>query len=159
MTTSRTTHLDKGVDGEDDELGLCFGIVHEIQIDQLLLLQVVGLLLVSPVSLLVVFHHEIHTMFLTTSGNSPLQSLPIVWFAITRLMASARLSLYSLLSCWRSSQFSPVCQLVALEDFCSLQREVVRRYYLPFRGGATAMTDVYRCWCGKVCVFGRLIVG
>jgi len=33
MTAFRSTHLDKGVDGEDDELGLCFGIVHEIQID------------------------------------------------------------------------------------------------------------------------------
>jgi hypothetical protein len=39
------THFDKGVDGEDHELWLRFGVVHEVQIDELLLLEVIRLLL------------------------------------------------------------------------------------------------------------------
>lgn len=42
--TATIAYLDKGVDGEDDEFGLCFGIVHEVEVDELLLLEVVGLL-------------------------------------------------------------------------------------------------------------------
>jgi hypothetical protein len=38
------TYLDEGVHGEDDQLWLSLGVVHEIQIYQLLLLQVVRLL-------------------------------------------------------------------------------------------------------------------
>jgi hypothetical protein len=32
-------HLDKGVDGKDDELGLGFGVVHEVEVDELLLFE------------------------------------------------------------------------------------------------------------------------
>ncbi len=64
-------------------------------------------------------------MFLTTSGKRPLQSFPMVWFAMTRLIASARFSRYSELSCWRSSQFS------------------------PFRGGAIAMLEEECAWSGR----------
>lgn len=40
-------YLDECVDGKNDQLWLCFGIVHEIQIDQFLLLQIVRLLVPS----------------------------------------------------------------------------------------------------------------
>jgi hypothetical protein len=45
------THLYKRVDGENDELGLRLGIVHEVEVDELLLLQVVRLLLIVSVKL------------------------------------------------------------------------------------------------------------
>lgn len=32
-------HLDKGVDGKDNELRLGFGVVHEVEVDELLLFQ------------------------------------------------------------------------------------------------------------------------
>ena len=38
------THFDEGVHGEDDKLGLRFGVIHEVQVDQLLLLQIFRLL-------------------------------------------------------------------------------------------------------------------
>jgi hypothetical protein len=40
-------YFDKGVDGEDDELGLRLGIVHEVEIDELFLLEVFCLLFLS----------------------------------------------------------------------------------------------------------------
>jgi hypothetical protein len=46
-TSSDMAHLDKRVDGENNKLGLRLGIVHQVQIDKLLLLQVVCLLLES----------------------------------------------------------------------------------------------------------------
>lgn len=38
------THFDKGVDGENDKFGLGLRIVHQIQINQLLLFQILRLL-------------------------------------------------------------------------------------------------------------------
>ena len=37
------THLGKGVDGKDGQVGLGLGVVHEVKVDQFLQLQVVGL--------------------------------------------------------------------------------------------------------------------
>ena len=85
------------------------------------------------------------TMFLTTSGKSPLQSFPMVWFAMTRLIASARLSRYSLLSCCRSSQFSPdlLASLHIVARQCSHLCGEVRRPYLD-GSFCTAARDVRR---------------
>jgi len=38
-----STHLDERVHGEDDELRLCLCIVHEVEVDEFLLFQVLGL--------------------------------------------------------------------------------------------------------------------
>lgn len=36
-------YLDKGIDGENDEFGLCLCIVHEVEVDEFLLLEIFGL--------------------------------------------------------------------------------------------------------------------
>lgn len=46
---SKTTNLDKCVDGQDRQFGLCFGIVHQVQIHQFLELNVVCLHILQDV--------------------------------------------------------------------------------------------------------------
>jgi hypothetical protein len=43
LADSDTTYLDERVDGEDDELRLCLCIVHEVEVDEFLLFQVLRL--------------------------------------------------------------------------------------------------------------------
>lgn len=68
------------------------------------------------------------TIFFNTSGNKPDTSFPTVMFAITRLMASARRSLYSELSSARSSKFSPEHREHQVDDREEKGREESGRY-------------------------------
>jgi hypothetical protein len=44
ITENEATHFDKGIDSKNDELGLGARVVHEVEVDELLLLQIIRLL-------------------------------------------------------------------------------------------------------------------
>ena len=106
--------LDKCVDRHNCQIGLALGIVHQIQINQLLQLQIISLHAIDHIGeqSAVTCHLYNNWFAKAITVTAHLTSLPTVILAMTFLTASRFFSFFSELSSVFSSKISPTIRIV-----------------------------------------------